>query len=102
MNTEDTPATKFVKDVSRRNHLAAILLDPVFREALDIAEDLMGPQTGTQADAVPAIAAAKFHQMAGANELVKKLHVLTREPAKQVAPKIRSLARTLEDLPKEA
>jgi hypothetical protein len=102
MNTEDTPATKFAKDVSRRNHLAAILMDPVLQEALDIAEDQMGPQTGTQADAVPAVAAAKFHQMAGANELVKKLHALTREPAKQTSPKLRSFARTLEDLPKDA
>lgn len=102
MTPEDTPAARFAKDASRRAGLATLLDLPVFREALAIAEGQMGPQTGTQADAVPAIAAARFHQLAGANELVKRLNALTREPVKQAAPKGRSLARTLDDLPKDS
>lgn len=98
--TEDTPATLFAKDPARRTRLAEILNDPVFREALDIAEDQMKPQAATQADAVPAIAASRFHQVAGANDLVKKLQNLTREPKKVKAPTTPRLARTLDDLPK--
>lgn len=100
--TEDTPAVTFAKDVERRNRLAALLLDPVFREAIDIVEDQMAPKTGLQSDAVPAIAAARFHQVAGAKDLLDKLKTLTREPKKETAPKVRRLARTEADLPKES
>lgn len=99
--TEDTPAVTFAKDAVRRNRLATVLLDPVFREALDIAEDQMAPKTGLQSDAVPAIAAARFHQVAGAKDLLDKLRTLTREPKKAVAAKSPRLAKTLDDLPKE-
>lgn len=100
--TEDTPASIFASDAAKRNHLAAVLSDPVLQEALDIAEDLMAPKAGTQADAVPAVAAARFHQVAGANDLLKNLKTLTREPSKKAAPKVKSLARTIDDLPKES
>ena len=100
--TEDTPAFTFASDPAKRSHLAALLNDPVFQEAVGLAEDLMSPKTGTQADAVPAIAAARFHQVAGANELLKNLKTLTREPKKETAPKVRRLARTEADLPKES
>jgi len=96
---EDTPAVTFAKDPVRRTHLAALLLDPVFQEALGIAEDQMSPKAGTQADMVPAYAAARFNQVAGANELLKNLKTLTREPKKEAAAKSPRLARTLDDLP---
>ena len=96
---EDTPAVTFAKDPVRRNHLTALLTDPVFREAVGLAKDLMAPKTGTQADAVPAIAAARFHQVAGAKDLLDNLDLLTREPQKASAPKLKQLARTLDDLP---
>ena len=102
MIPEDTPAVAFAKDPVRREHLASLLLDPVFREAVAIAEDLVAPKTGTQADAVPAIAAARFHQVAGAKDLLDKLRTLTREPKKLAAPKLKQLAKTLDDLPKES
>lgn len=100
--TEDTPAVIFAKDVERRNRLAALLLDPVFREAIDIVEDQMAPKTGLQSDAVPAIAAARFHQVAGAKDLLDKLNTLTREPKKAPVVKSPRLARTEDDLPKES
>ncbi len=99
---EDTPAVTFAKDAVRRTHLAALLLDPVFREAVGLAKDMMAPKAGTQADAVPAIAAARFHQVAGAKDLLDNLDSLTREPQKASAPKSPRLARTLDDLPKES
>ena len=98
--TEDTPAFIFASDTARRGRLATLLNDPVLREALDIAEDQMEPKVGTQADMVPAVAAARFHQVAGANDLLKNLKNLTREPKKTVAPKVKGLAKTLDDLPK--
>lgn len=99
--TEDTPAVIFAKDVEKRNHLAALLLHPVFREAIDIVEDQMAPKTGLQSDAVPAIAAARFHQVAGAKDLLDKLRTLTREPKKAPVAKTKQLARTEADLPKD-
>ena len=98
--TEDTPAFVFASDTAKRGRLATLLNDPVLQEAIDIAEDLMSPKAGTQADMVPAVAAARFHQVAGANDLLKNLKNLTREPKKTVAPKVKGLAKTLDDLPK--
>lgn len=96
MNTDHI---EFAKDPNRRNRLAAILKDPVFVEALGIVEDQMEPQTGTQADAVPAMAAAKMHQVAGANELKKKLEALTREPSEAKPLRGKQVYTRLEDLP---
>lgn len=96
--TEDSPAAEFIKDTVRRNKLAALLKNPVLVEALGIVEDQMEPQTGTQADVHPAVAAAKMHQVAGANELLKRLRALAKEPKEVKVPKGRTLAKTVEDL----
>jgi hypothetical protein len=100
--TEDTPAVVFAKDAVRRDNLAAILDNPVFREAVDLAKDMMAPKAGTQADAVPAIAAARFHQVAGAKDLLDNLRMLTREPKKAPVARSPRLARSIDDLPKES
>lgn len=75
-----------------------ILKDPVFVTALGIVEESMEPQTGTQADAVPALAAAKMHQVAGANELKKRLFALTKEPKEPKPLKGRQVFKNIEDL----
>ena len=98
--TEDTPAFIFASNTAKRGHLATLLNDPVLQEAIGIAEDQMAPKTGTQADMVPAYAAARFNQVAGANDLLKHLKNLTREPSKTPAPKVKNLAKSLDDLPK--
>ena len=97
-----TEATDFSKDPSRRGRLEAILQDPVFVEALDIVEAQMEPQTGTQADAVPAMAAAKMHQVAGANELKKRLKSLTQEPREVKPLRGRQIITRPEDIPTQS
>lgn len=99
--TAEERFSQFAKDPGRRDRLAEILRDPVLQEAQDIVEELMEPRTGTQADAAPAMAAAYFQQVAGANHFNKKLRELTREPAVIRAPKVRTLATKPEDLPKK-
>ena len=99
--TADERFSQFAKDPGRRDRLAAILSDPVFAEARDIVEDLMAPDTGKQADAVPAMAAAYYHQVAGANHFNKKLRDLTREPVEKKQPQAKKLATSIEDLPKK-
>lgn len=91
--TEESRAAEFAKDTDKRNQLASLLKHPVLLEAIDIVEELMEPQTGTQADAVPAIAAAKMHQVAGANELLKKLRNLSKEPKELKRPRGREMFR---------
>jgi len=99
--TPDEAFQQFVKDPGRREKLAAALADPVLQEAFALVEELMEPKTGTQADAAPAMAASYFHQVAGANYFRRKLRDLTREPTVPKTPKLRTLAKTVDDLPKE-
>lgn len=99
MSTEDTPAARFSSNLEKRYRLEALLADPILNEAFDIAEDQIRPQTGTQAEAVPAIAAAKFHQVAGVNDFLKALVRLTKEVKKTMGPKMRTLPKSEKDLP---
>lgn len=92
---------EFIKDPARREALAKALADPALVEAIEIVKEMMEPKTGTQADAAPAMAASYYHQVAGASHFRKKLRDLTREPAVSKTPKIRSLAKTIDDLPKQ-
>lgn len=98
--TPEERFTLFAKDTGRREHLKGILADPVLSEAIEIIKDLMEPKTGGQADAVPAMAASYFHQSAGAGLFRRKLRELTREPVEKKAPKLKSLAKSIDDLPK--
>jgi hypothetical protein len=97
--TDEPRHIAFAKDPAKRSALAEVLRTPILIEALDIVDELMEPQTGTQAEVAPAVAAAKYHQIAGAAEQIKKLKSLTKEPKEQKAPKLKSLARTIDDLP---
>jgi len=92
---------EFTKDPARREALAKALADPALQEAFAIVAETMEPKTGTQADAAPAMAASYYHQVAGANHFRKKLRDLTREPTVPKTPKLRGLARTEADLPKQ-
>ncbi len=98
--TPDESFQKFAKDTSRRERLAKALADPTLQEAFALVEELMEPKTGTQADAAPAMAASYFHQVAGANYFRRKLRDLTREPVEKKTPKGRTLAKTVDDLPR--
>lgn len=95
-----TPEEQFNKDAGRRRALAEALANPTLQEAFAIVEEMMEPKTGTQADAAPAMAASYFHQVAGANYFRRKLRDLTREPSEKKTPKLRTLAKTVDDLPK--
>lgn len=91
---------EFTKDPARRDALTRILTDPIFVEAVEIVKEMMEPQKGTQADAAPAMAASYFHQVAGASYFRRKLKELTRETVEKKTPKVRTLAKTIDDLPK--
>lgn len=95
-----TPEESFSKDAGRRKALAEALANPILVEAFAIVEELMEPKANTQAEAVPSMAAALYHQVAGANYFRRKLRDLTREPAEKKTPKLRTLAKTVDDLPK--
>lgn len=99
--TAEEKFIQFAKDPGRRERLAEILSDPVMADAVDIVEELMEPRIGTQADAAPAMAAAYFQQVAGANHFRKKLRELTREPVVKQTPRGKSLANSVDDLPKQ-
>lgn len=101
MNEEPLPYDSFVADAHKRAHLKALLGDPVLQEAMDIAEDLLRPKSGTPADANQPLSIAKFHQSAGANEFVRRLKELTKEQRLVVKPSVRKLAKSEDDLPKE-
>lgn len=101
MITIEERFNQFVRDPGRREALAAILADPTFVEAKDIVDELMEPKIGTQADAAPAMAAAYYQQVAGANYFIKKLKELTREPKSPKQLTIKKLAKTEDDLPKQ-
>ena len=98
--TPDEAFLKFAKDPGRRESLAKILENPDLKEAFAIVEALMEPKIGGQADAAPAMAASYYHQVAGANHFRKKLRDLTREPIEKKVPKLKTLAKTIDDLPK--
>lgn len=98
--TAEERFTQFAKNPAKRDQLTKVLSDPALVEAMEIAEELMEPKTGTQADAVPAMAASYFHQVAGANHFRKKLREMTREPVEKKTPKVRTLAKSEDDLPK--
>jgi len=97
--TDEPRHIAFAKDPAKRAALAQILVNSTLVEALDIVDELMEPQTNTQAEVAPAIAAAKYHQIAGAAEQLKRLKSLTKEPKETKAPKTKTLARTIDDLP---
>lgn len=99
--TPEERFAQFVKDPGRRDRLAEILSDPVFREANDIVEELMEPKTGTQADAAAVMAASYYHQVAGANHFNRKLREMTREPVEKKPMRMKSLATKPEDIPKQ-
>jgi len=96
---EPTARDRFVSDAMKRAYLLSILRDPVVQEALDIAEDMLRPRCGTPADANQPLSIARFHQSAGANEFVKNLRELTREPKDVVKLSVKRLAKSADDLP---
>jgi len=101
MTDEKTPAERFNEDPNRRTRLAALLADPVLAEAMDIVDDMLRPKAGSATDSNQPLTVAKFHQSAGANEFVKLLKVMTRVPVTRTPVKVKSLASSIEDLPKE-
>ena len=102
MTTDDpTPQQQFTSDATKRARLKALLADPILQEAIDIADDMMRPRTGTTADANQPLTVAKFHQSAGANEFVRLLHSFTKEMRAPTKLEARRLAKSEDDLPKQ-
>jgi hypothetical protein len=97
---EPTPYDNFVSDANKRARLKALLEEPVLKEAMDIAEDLLRPRCGTPADANQALSIAKFHQSAGVNEFLKRLKDLTREQKLVTKLSVKKFATSIDDLPK--
>ena len=102
MSEDLSPRKIFTADAVKRGQLQALLSHSVFLEAVAIVEGEMEPRTGTQADAVPALAASLFHQVGGANRMLRDLRSLTKEVVSKPPPKIRALAKTADDLPNES
>jgi len=100
MTEEQTPFEAFTSDATKRATLAAFLKDPVIVEAMDIADDVMRPRAGEATDGNQPLSISKFHQSAGAERFAHLLTMLTKAPIERKAPVVRSLAKTLDDLPK--
>lgn len=90
---------EFTKDPSNRKALAAALADPALVAGIEIVRGFMMPKRGGQSDAAPAMAAAYLHQIVGANYLVDKLHLLSKEPVESKGLKNKAMAKTPEDVP---
>ena len=101
MSDDPTPQQQFTTDAVKRARLRTLLADPVLQEAMDIADDLMRPRTGTTADANQPLTVAKFHQSAGANEFVRLLNFFTKETRIPTKLEARRLAKSEDDLPKQ-
>lgn len=99
MSDDPTPQQQFTSDAVKRARLKALLEDPILQEAIDIADDLMRPRTGTTADANQPLTVAKFHQSAGANEFVRLLTSFTKEMRIPAKLESRKLAKVIDDLP---
>lgn len=97
--TNDDPHYRFTSDATKRATLLALLSDPILQEAMDIADDMLRPKSGTAADANQPLSIAKFHQSAGANEFVKILRGMTKTPVEPVKLTPRRLAKSVDDLP---
>lgn len=94
-----TPEEAFKSDPLKRQAVAEMLADPVILEAFEIVKDIMEPKTGTQAEAAPAMAAAFYHQVAGAGKFRQKLRELSREPVERKTLRGKTQAKTIDDIP---
>lgn len=94
MNSEE-----FKKNAAFRSRLQEILKDEVFQKAVTIAKARMDARVGT-ADVNPVLAASKYQQQAGANDLLDTLNFLTTVAKERPTLQGKRLAESLDDLPK--
>ena len=77
-------SAEFQKDPVRRDKLAALLKNPVLKEAFDALKDELEPRDDLPVTlANPTVAAHRYHQHAGANHIIKGLARLAN-PAPEV------------------
>jgi hypothetical protein len=86
MNAKD-----FQSDPVRQQELASLLTHPTLQLALGILKDEIEPLPQPATEQSPVISTAKYHQIAGANHIVKGLSRLTL-PYK---PPVKITGRTL-------
>ena len=76
------------------------LADPAFVTAVAAIKDATEARPGPY-DANPVVKAALFDQRAGMSHFLTRLSDLTKPRVERTAPKIKSLAKTIDDLPPE-
>ena len=89
----------YQRDPAKREALKHLMESPEFVHAVTAAKLIMEPKVLESTDASPVLAASKYQQLAGANELLKRMYLLTKDPVVRKQPTLKSLARSREDLP---
>lgn len=87
-----------VLNPKQREELARILEDPTFKEAVRIARAGMESTAGGIPDSNLTVAAAKYHQQAGAKKFFDALESLSEEDKQVSKPKLRQLAKSLDEI----
>lgn len=90
----------FQKNAPLQARLADILADPAFQAAVSAIKDATEPRAGEN-DRDPVRKSALFDQRAGMNLLLTRLSLLTKPIVERKVPQMRSLAKTVDDLPPE-
>lgn len=79
------PAEEFQRHEENRVALATVLKDPFLSKALNILMEELSPSTESAVQKDPTVAAARYHQFAGAAYILRGLERLTKQaPVKVV------------------
>jgi hypothetical protein len=89
----------FRKQEANRVELAQLLLHPTLQAALNILADASAPSIGMETYSNPVIAAAKYHQAAGANSVLDGLTRLTKPPVERKVPRGKQLYSDPNEIP---
>lgn len=92
--------TEFRTNPDKRKALRQLLDSPVFREAVALVKESLEPKINE-----PAVNTVRkvslFDNRAGMNALLDQLELFTTAPQERKAPRIRELAKTVDDLPNQ-
>ncbi len=90
---------EFLKHSENRDTLKTLIEHPVFVAAVAALKDGFDAFPSKTAEANPVIAAARFHEIAGMNFLIRGLSEFTKDPEPQKpAPKTKRMPKNLDDL----
>ena len=88
-------AAEFSKHPQNRDELRKVLDTPIFKEALAILKEEMIPIAGSSTEGNPVVGAARYQQLAGANQIIRGLELLTQTPVERKPIRVKRLTEEL-------